>query len=89
MKAIIYFFLSFLLGLILSEISVRVLSPRLYLRNKRIHHGTIILFYLFVVLPILVVLYITGKAPFILSRLLIVAGITVSILVYHFLKEDK
>ncbi|MBU3957229.1 hypothetical protein KKI19_03100 [Patescibacteria group bacterium] len=89
MKAAVYFILSFFLGLIFSELSVRLLSPRLYLRNKRIHHGTVILFYLFVVLPILVTLYITGKISFILSRLLIVAGITVSILIHHFLREGK
>ena len=77
---ILKFVIGFVIALVISQLAVTKLSPKLYFNNKRVHHAHIGLYYLLIVLPAFLIAWATNQIN--LPVMIALAGLALGILIH-------
>ena len=76
----IKFIIGLVIALVISQLALTKLSPKLYFNNKRVHHAHIGLFYLFIVLPAFLIAWATNQIN--LPVMIALAGLALGVLIH-------
>ena len=86
---VVKFIIGLVVALVLSQLSVSKLSPKLYFNGNRVHHAHLGLFYLFVILPIFLIAWATNNInwPVMIGLVGLALGVLIHDLFCHLFKK--